>query len=65
MSSNQKSRPAGEQGRCDGWMPGSAGNAHLDERVHAESAGVSALDPDDGAGTLVQGHSDSELFFRG
>ena len=60
MSSNQKSRPAGEQGRCDGWMPGSAGNAHLDERVHAESAGVSALDPDDGAGTLAQGHSDAK-----
>ena len=69
MSSNQKSRPAGEQGQCDGWMPGSAGNAHLDERVHveevggykiggAESAGVSAADPDGGAGTLVQGHSD-------
>ena len=41
-------------------MPGSAGNAHLDERVHAESAGVSAADPDDGAGTLAQGHSDAK-----
>ena len=71
MSSNQKSRPAGEQGQCDGWMPGSAGNAHLDERVHVEevggykvggveSAGVSAVDPDGGAGTLAQGHSDAK-----
>ena len=59
MSSNQKSRPASEQGQCDGWMPGSAGNAHLDERVHVEevggykvggveSAGVSVVDPDGG-----------------
>ena len=71
MSSNQKSRPAGEQGQRDGRMPGSAGNAHLDERVHveevggykvggAESAGVSAVDPDGGAGTLAQGHSDAK-----
>ena len=60
MSSNQKSRPAGEQGQCDGRMPGSAGNALLDERVRAESAGVSAADPDDGAGALVQRHSDAK-----
>ena len=60
MSSNQKPRPAGEQGQCDGRMPGSAGNALLDERVRAESAGVSAVDPDDGAGTLVQRHSDAK-----
>ena len=69
MSSNQKSRHAGEQRQCDDWMPGSAGNAHLDERVHveevggykvggAESAGVFAVNPDSGACTLVQGYSD-------
>ena len=40
MSSNQKSRPAGEQGQCDGWMPGSAGNAHHAEKLREKVAEV-------------------------
>ena len=62
-----------EQGQCDGGTvkigDGGAGYARLDECVHveevggsevggAESEGVSAVDLDGGAGTLVQGHSD-------
>ena len=62
-----------EQGQCDGGTvktgDGGAGYARLDECVHveevggsevggAESAGVFAVNPDSGACTLVQGHSD-------
>ena len=40
MSSNQKSRPASEQGQCDGRMPGSAGNAHPVEKLREKVAEV-------------------------